>query len=454
MKAGNLKLKTYDFYFPIGSQKSFQSKGTQYIVTVPKETREHEFYLNALRYETPLTKLANYAVRDLSVRVCCFLSPSILQLIVRDQVTNKEKPLFPEYVTFPYTKESAESIGKIWNEKVEGYKKKIESDEEWIKEFMELYLRMFTSLSLEMTRKTLLDTVTSNKYVTEAFRNKNPDARKKLVSNLLTEKFKEVRDEEEFKKRMEEFEKRWRRFLDMFSTINDVITAESLLERKDIMSDFFGYCALALGQYDPNDLFRMIRLLDRENVLINGTVEGFCLNSECNYHFTKKGLVEITGICENCEKKTLNLYSAQFSSDVKPAWELGLLPEIVAAYIVMEKEWAKEVFLHKQIQTVKEGKTSKAAQIDVVVHTSSDDVVFIEATSAHALDELFQKFQKKVSRLESLGIPYDSLIFVTGCPEFEYPSPIPDKKAVMLGLRHIKDLPKRMDGWLEKTISH
>ena len=94
------------------------------------------------------------------------------------------------------------------------------------------------------------------------------------------------------------------------------------------------------------------------------------------------------------------------------------------------------------------GKT-KAVQIDIVTHTKNDQVIFIDATSSAAEDEIFPRLDRKIRNLTNLGIDYDAFLYVTSNFQLNYPIKFIGKKACLLGLRQFNSLSEHIKKALE-----
>jgi hypothetical protein len=150
-------------------------------------------------------------------------------------------------------------------------------------------------------------------------------------------------------------------------------------------------------------------------VFENPAIEGFCLDDSgrgCEYHVTKSRAYKIDESlkkCESCSSDMIRIYRTGLDREVKDAWMMGLLPELVVAKLFSEADWTQEVLPHRRVQMVNDGEMTSAVEVDVCIHTESDEAIFIEVTSQ---GEPLDRLNNKKRKFDDNGINYDALIQV------------------------------------------
>jgi hypothetical protein len=162
-------------------------------------------------------------------------------------------------------------------------------------------------------------------------------------------------------------------------------------------------------------LKKLNELSEEYPVFENPAIEGFCLDDSgrgCEYHVTKSRAYKIDESlkkCESCSSDMIRIYRTGLDREVKDAWMMGLLPELVVAKLFSEADWTQEVLPHRRVQMVNDGEMTSAVEVDVCIHTESDEAIFIEVTSQ---GEPLDRLNNKKRKFDDNGINYDALIQV------------------------------------------
>jgi hypothetical protein len=132
------------------------------------------------------------------------------------------------------------------------------------------------------------------------------------------------------------------------------------------------------------------------------------LKPNCDYAFSIKGIVQAEK-CRLCGGDTINFYTAVPCSDIIDSWKLGVLPEIVTAYILkhsnVSRNWIKEIIVHKQINMAKNGGITESIPI----------------------------LERKSENLRNSGIEYDAFVYFTPAPLKSYIR-LNEKKGLMFSI--------------------
>jgi hypothetical protein len=437
----------------IGSSLHKQWKGKDYYIAVPKSTRDHEKRcLSKLSSQSKLATFATLCIDNPLARLIGFTSYDDISLkSVAEDGENRELlydriciPFFSSDIPYDWLEGALKTKHK---EALDLLKDDIVARNNILKDFSE----MGVILPSEGMVEKIINTFTSDMYLNRA-RSLPREERRKLFLEKFSEIFKEFKESDEYKKKQVSLTKIMSIAERIYSSISDIYFYNGLQASIKKIFSFIDSIKRYGNEYYPRNLITLISSLEMEKVFLDGYYRGFCLNEKCDYSFLTKGKLLIEK-CGKCGGDTFNLYCAKLSPDVEDSWKLGVLAEIITAYVLKHgksKEWIDDVIVHKEIQIRKDGGVSKYVPIDVIIHTKADEVIFLEVTSSSDLNYVFPKFQRKLERLRESEIIYDALVYVTSVSQYELP--ISDKKAVMLTLKHIQNLDEELTNILKDKL--
>jgi len=417
-----ISCKRLDFTIPEIEGVTLSVGSRKYKVSAHKP-REAENLILQLKFETPLTKLVTLASEDPIIRSFCFLS--------HDRLYNKKDNSF----TLPISPSPLEDLKNKVEKKIQTIKKDYEEFRENIRKIMDI---MWNALA--------------NSIVNAAMKNVKPTGRgipkgKRVRELILKKQRKKL--EEVFKKELEAHRDDLERFYDMIEirklspfepliTIGIYETLQTFIDECDRLKEIYKHLRMS-GASNINELLERIQKLVKIGVLYGVLVNSCCINSGCNFCSTRYNTTFIEEKCPICGENMIHFFTAYMDSDVKAAWEIGLIPEMIIAYMFSDEDWVEDIYLHKGIQQEKDGKTTKTVYPDVIIHTKNDKLILMEVSTHYREDDIFKQINRKIKNIEENGLDFDLLFYVSSSLQLEQYIPY-SEKCWVLGAKHLKNL--------------
>ena len=421
-----------DFTIPEVQGRKVQIGSRTYIIVAHKP-REAESIISQLKYDTPLTRLITMASHDPLVRAWCFLSYERLA-----EESNIKLPVIPT----------------IRKDSIEIKKEKIQHvAERTLKEVETIMNIAWSSFS-----KAISDLVREHMRKSEKLRHER-GKKKEWLFNRLMERL-EYRISCEIARHKDEIE-RFYNFMEAWglsfvetiriTEIHSVLS--ELLENFEKIKSIYEHMADAIcaKQITALEIQELLSKLEESGVLYGIIITSVCLMPSCRFNVTSYNIVEFPQKCPFCRgENMLNLFYAWIQPDVKNAWELGLIPEMVVAYMFYDKDWVKSVYLHKALQQLIDSSTS-SVKLDVIIFTKNGKVIVIEVTTHRDESVIMRSIERKVKTIQESGVCIDALFYVTSAPFQRYFQYIEEPFSVwILGRRHLAKLDEHIEYILKK----
>jgi hypothetical protein len=401
----------------LGDNQTREWNGCQYNMRISADDQEEMRIIGSLQSNTPVKNFIEKATDDILIRSLSFLS----YYNINPTFNNENDDIGTGFFWFPLdhlTDEMHELISqRLENEEDENE----ESDED---EDEDAPLPDFPIMST--VSRPVIDAATSESYLSNVDRISEESRRERLQEEIKERQQEQVNQFEEW---LEEgmSEESYPRNLSMFSDVVGKLPAVILLnlvkeERERINNIYQVFENIQTWkEFDIDNgpsflLEKLNRLAGDYPVFKNPAIEAFCLDETsrgCEYHVTKSRGYMIDGsieTCESCSSDLFRVYRTGLDEEVKDAWMMGLLPELVVARLLQKADWTQEVLPHRRVQMLQDdGDMTSAVEVDVCVQTQNDEAVFFEVTSQR---EALNRLNNKKQKFEQNNIKYDALVQV------------------------------------------
>jgi len=429
--------KRIDFTIPQVSGIIIQVGPRRYKITAHKP-REAENLIRQLSYDTPLTRLITKASHDPLTRALCFLS--------YERIAGKRGVISLPVITDTLQKDLLETKMADLKDSAEATSRE---------------LNMMANIVWSGLAKAITDVASEYVKNVRKLRHKRGEVERERLLKEFMERF-ENRIAEEIAKYKNEIES-FNEFMEIkrLTPIEAIRRVGLYTTLSDIFNDFervksiYDHIKEAAGvdQITIPDLQDLLSNLSDLEVFYGIMITSICLKKSCFFNLTTYNLVNFYETCISCkENAMLNIFHACVHKDIENAWELGLLPEMIIAYMFHGKKWVRNVYLHKALQQLINGPT-KSVELDVIIHTENDKIIIIETTSHHRMEDIFKEIDRKVQIIQRSKVDIDVLFYVTSAPFQEYfpyrEDPFP---TWILGRRHLKKLDEHVEYILRKRL--
>lgn len=432
------KCKRINFTIPNIYGKKIQIDDRRYVVSAHKP-REAENLINQLRYETPLTKLVTEGSLNPMVRALCFLSYDRLK---DKNIHTIQLPIIPN---FPSLKDK-------FREKLEDKISSIKEIAEVISSQIKMLIDIVRSGYQEAIFDIILDYSRKKNEITRKYRREKAQ-RAKIVERLDENAMSKIQSE--LKKHESELKQIWNTMEIRGVTVPEAIRILGIYkEFVGILNKYEDYCSIykhlkdgsGINEITIKDIERLLLYMNNIGAFTEIITASTCLEEQCRCGITSYNLCHFRKNCPSCGGTILNIFYANVKNDVRSAWELGLIPEMIVAYMLYGKDWVKEIFLHKSLVQMVNG-YSKSIKLDIIICTYNDKLVAVEVSTHYRMDDIFQELNRKIDNIKKSGVELDALIYVTsGIDVHEYfrarSDPFP---SWILGIKHLKNLDKHIE---------
>lgn len=399
--------------------------------------REAENLILQLKFETPLTKLVTLASEDPIIRSFCFLS--------HDRLYDEENETF----ALPILSLPLDDLKQKVEKKIDGIKKDAEEFRDNVKKIGDI---IWNAIATSIAK-------TAMKYVRRAGKviRKREKIRELILKQEEESLEKELRKEllvhrEEIERFYEMLEMRKLTPAETLRTIGIYETLQDFIEKYDRLREMYEHLRTG-GSTDINGFLERMQKMVKIGVLYGITVNSYCLNIECNFSSVQYNTTSIEERCPMCGENMIHFFTAYMDSDIKAAWEIGLIPEMIIAYMFSDEDWVQNIYLHKGIQQEKDGKTTKAIYPDVIIHTKNDKLVLIEVSTHYRENDIFRQINKKVENIKENGIDFDLLFYISSSLQLKQYISYLDKKCWILGAKHLKNLKSHIEYILKERTN-
>lgn len=160
--------------------------------------------------------------------------------------------------------------------------------------------------------------------------------------------------------------------------------------------------------------------------------------------------IHLPDICERCNgigliHKIMLGYPSSVGKMLMP--DSNWLQEIIIANSISSLNFVKEVFVHKKIHAVVNGKIEKGIESDITIITKDNKLILCEVTTQSDTNNIINEISKKAKNLEEAKIPYEKMIYFTSndLPTFITVDP---SKTRIFGIRHLYDIEGFVKHWI------
>lgn len=404
-----------DWSLLVGEKEEKEWNDRKYRFRIGTDHQEEMRVIDSIDTNTPIGHMLEESVNDIFLRSICFLS----YYQVNPTFDNNDG-LGDEFFWFPLDtlndKRYKQLTNRIKNsEYVDGRSenKNNESDEKSM-------LPDFPVMST--IGGPIIEAATEESYVQQANRQSIEQRRKTLQGQIKNKQEEVVNEVEEW---LEEgiTNSQYSNNLSEFSFRVGTLPAHILLrlikeERQRIENIDTVLSNIGVEQdedFDPSPqsyLNRLNTLTENHPALQMPAIEAFCLDTndrDCDYHVTKTRGLDVSELddCEYCGSELFRIFRTGIDSTVKTAWMQGLLPELIVARLLQQADWTDQVLPHRLVQMEKNGELTTSVEVDVIVHTNCDKIIFVEVTSQ---TDALSRLGKKRKKFEDAGIEYDGVV--------------------------------------------
>jgi hypothetical protein len=404
---------------------------------------------------TPISALATAALENQLVRGLCFTSYPVVSLQSKSSPESEyEESLYPETIILPLVSGNVpiSDVATRVRDRLALVTKKVQEKEEFVREYIKTSWELITLYQSDQLSATFIDTIADQKFLRGAIGKPRKEVEKMFGDNLK-ERLKELEKTDKAKKLAETQQSALAKGSEVVALLEERRFSAQLEPRLPKLNRILEMTQIMRGKYDENEVVSVAKLLQAEKVISDVRIYGFCL--DCPYSFTKSGGAIECSSCPNCHGSTVSFCVGRLSPDVQVGWQLEILSEICAAYIFKfgsAAKWVEEVVLHKQIQMDRNGGFGSSVQIDVVVHTKADEVIFVE-TTASADEGSVENLDRKVRNLEENGIEFDALLYLTAADIKHAPFVLGgDKKACMFSAYQLSHIENEIEEVLKEKL--
>jgi hypothetical protein len=401
-----------DWLMVVGETETRNWNGREYQFRVGKGHSEANPIIRDLNSNTPMKSLIEKSVQDGRIRGLLFLSYYLVNPTFR-----KEGPeAGANYFCMPLDRLTDKQHNRI-AEELEDDADDEEDDEEGEEEEEE-FMADFPLMS--SVGEPVIDAATSDSYAKKLDR-KSDEKRVEILQEEIKQKQEErierVEDWLEEGMDSDEFQTHFPAITEATGLMPTLLLMGLIKDEKSRFQKIHDRIDdLDLGFVERDEgLLNVLNNLSKDvGAIENYVIEGFCLdekNTGCEYHIAKHRGLELNSDfnqCESCGSQLFRVYRAGLEDTVRDAWMMGLLPELATAATLRRCGWVDEVIPHRLVQMKTEDGLTSSEEVDVVVHTESDHVLFFEVTSQS--ENAMSRVNPKRQKFEQSGIEYDGLI--------------------------------------------
>lgn len=401
----------------LGDTQTKEWNDRQYRFRISADDQEEMRIIGSLQSNTPIKHFIEKTVEDTLIRSLAFLS----YYNVNPTFNNQKGDIGTGFFWFPLDELDNEKFDLI-SKRVEEENKDNENDED---DDEEAALPDFPVMST--VSRPIIEAATSDTYLTNINRISEDERQKRLQEEIKQKKEEQVNKIEEW---LEEgmsddpYPRHFSTFSEVVGRLPSVILLGLLNDERERVENIYRvFKNIQTWQdYDDEDigpsfLLNKLNELSRDYpVFENPAIEAFCLDDTdrgCEYHVTKNRAYRIGNslkTCESCSSDLIRVYRTGLDKEVKDAWMMGLLPELVVARLFAEADWTEEVLPHRRVQMLDDdGNMTSSIEVDVCIQSNNDEAIFVEVTSQ---EEPLDRLSKKKQKFEDTGIEYDGLIQV------------------------------------------
>ena len=131
--------------------------------------------------------------------------------------------------------------------------------------------------------------------------------------------------------------------------------------------------------------------------------------------------------------------------------ESNWLYDIIIGNAIANMDFVKDVYIHKKIRTVIDGKDQKSIEADITIITNNNKLLLAEVTTQSDNSEITSEIANKCMNLKNSQVPYDKIMYFTSSTSEDFRDLGPFK-ARIFGLKHLYRLDDFVTYWIQNTV--